>query len=101
MIGDPSGRDEERPLQMSDIIHQNSTSIGRQLGVIFENAIKYALKRIRLDKPILPIKTLNNLDWWHEMSLINFLQTTGKYMRIAPMLSRERLDGSLINESKC
>ncbi|GJJ06259.1 hypothetical protein Clacol_000450 [Clathrus columnatus] len=92
LIGDPSGRNEERPLQAQDIIQQHSTSIGRQLESVFGNIMAYASRKMYLDKPILPIKIMNNLDWWHSVSLVNFLQTTGKHMKIAPMLSRERFD---------
>ena len=71
-IGDPSGKDKERPLLEESQIDGNVAAIGK----LFERF---------LDGPIV----VNNLDWLGKFSLIDFLRDVGKQFRMGPMLSKE------------
>jgi tyrosyl-tRNA synthetase len=81
MVGDPSGRSEERPLLSEQQIQTNLESLRRTLsGILGED-----------------VKVLNNYDWYRDMSAISFLRNIGKHYRMGTMLAKDsvksRLDG--------
>lgn len=78
MIGDPSGKSSERNLLDEETILRNVSGIKDNLKVFldFEAADNRSL-------------LLNNLDWFSDFSMINFLRDVGKFFRIGPMLSKE------------
>lgn len=76
MIGDPSGKNEERQLLTAQVIENNLQGIRRNLETI-------------LHQGKVPPMLLNNLDWFKEFTLIDFLREIGKYFRLGPMLGKE------------
>jgi tyrosyl-tRNA synthetase len=81
MVGDPSGRSEERPLLGEAQIEHNLSCLRNTLSSILgEN-----------------VKVLNNYDWYRDMSAISFLRNVGKHFRMGSMLAKDsvksRLDG--------
>ena len=78
MIGDPSGTSKERPLLSRDEIKENIKSIQKTI----EQLLDYSNKKTTP-------KILNNLDWYEEVSVIDFLRDTGKKFRLGPMLGKE------------
>ena len=79
MIGDPSGRSEERQLLTLEQIDENVAGIQRQL----ESFLDFS--------PSLPnrAQVINNADWLRKVSLIEFLRDIGKHFTVNTMLSRE------------
>ncbi len=71
-IGDPSGKDKERPLLQFAEIDANVQAIERQFTKC-------------LDKPLV----CNNDEWLSGYGLIAFLRDVGKHFRMGPMLSKE------------
>ena len=71
-IGDPSGKNHERPLLNKTTLAKNIEGIRLQLE-------KY------LQKPLI----LNNDDWLDSFPLIDFLRDVGKHFRLGPMLGKE------------
>ena len=71
-IGDPSGKDKERPLLKVAELEANLQSI--------ENHFKGILK-----SPLI----VNNDDWLSNFRLIDFLRDIGKHFRMGPMLSKD------------
>ncbi|KAJ1975886.1 tyrosyl-tRNA synthetase, partial [Dimargaris cristalligena] len=85
-IGDPSGRSSERTALDPDQLRNNVSTISKQLNAIFDNS----RKALGADRSSLPdITVTNNLDWTAPLSIIDFLSSVGKYMRIGPMMMRE------------
>ncbi len=76
-IGDPSGKDKERPLLDETQIDNNVSAIGKLLG-----------RFLNSDPDLAPI-VVNNLDWLGKFSLIDFLRDVGKQFRMGTMLSKE------------
>ncbi|MBB64199.1 MAG: tyrosine--tRNA ligase [Waddliaceae bacterium] len=78
LVGDPSGKDKERPLLSEDTVNQNIEGIRRNLHQVldFEN---------ESTKPLV----LNNYDWHSRFTFIDFLRDVGKYFRLGTMLSKE------------
>lgn len=83
MIGDPSGRSEERKLMSTDVIENNIRGI--------ENQIR---KILRFDIPN-SCKIVSNLEWLGKLSLIEFLRDTGKHFTVNMMLAKESVRSRL------
>ncbi|MFP8784011.1 tyrosine--tRNA ligase [Planococcus plakortidis] len=87
MIGDPSGRNEERQLQSTEQIDRNVESIKKQMEQIFDFQTENGAKMV------------NNRDWIGGMSVIEFLRDYGKLISINYMLAKDsvasRLEGGI------
>ncbi|HSI66509.1 MAG TPA: tyrosine--tRNA ligase [Planococcus sp. (in: firmicutes)] len=87
MIGDPSGRNEERQLQSTEQIDSNVQAIKGQMEQIFDFNSENGAKLV------------NNRDWIGEMSVIEFLRDYGKLISINYMLAKDsvasRLEGGI------
>jgi tyrosyl-tRNA synthetase len=79
MIGDPSGKRDERPILPLDQIDRNAEAIRRQLArfLTFESVQPNAA-RMR-----------NNADWLRQLPLMDFLRDTGKHLTLGFMLQKE------------
>lgn len=87
MVGDPSGKSEERTLLSEEQLQKNIEGIQQQLS-----------RYINFD-PSLPNKAIlvNNYDWFKNISFIQFLRDIGKHVTINYMMSkdsvRKRIEG--------
>ena len=87
MIGDPSGKSEERNLLSEEQLAQNIRGVQKQLE-----------KYLNFDES-LPNKArlVNNYDWFKPITFIDFLRTVGKHLTINYMMSkdsvRKRIEG--------
>lgn len=87
LIGDPSGRDTERPMQTVDEIASNVASL--------EKVIRDVLSRLAPDaKPTF----VNNLDWYGNMNVTTFLRDVGKTFRMGTMLAKESVRSRLSSD---
>jgi len=83
MIGDPSGRSEERQLQTTDQVAQNVQGIKKQLEMIFDFNSENGAKMV------------NNNDWIGEISLIEFFRDYGKLLSVNYMLAKDNVASRL------
>jgi len=87
MVGDPSGKSEERNLLDEDTLNHNLRGVKAQLE-----------KFLDFD-PVLPnsAEMVNNYDWFKDMSFLSFIRDVGKYITVNYMSAkdsvRKRLDG--------
>ena len=84
MIGDPSGKVQERNLLNHEIIKHNLSYITPQLEKIIgldENAI-----------------CCNNADWLTKLNLIDFLRDFGKYFSVNKMIQRDSVSSRLAEQ---
>ncbi len=88
MIGDPSGRSEERPLLTPDQIGENVAGIQRQL----ESFLDFS------EEAPNPARVVNNADWLTKVSLIEFLRDVGKHFSVSMMLGRESVRSRMERE---
>lgn len=70
LIGDPGGKDAERPLQDETTIERNVACANVQLKKIF-TGYDFTL--------------VNNLDWTKNMSVVEFLRDIGKHFSMTPL----------------
>lgn len=85
MIGDPSGKSAERQFLSAENIAHNLQGIRKDLETILHQG------------PTAPI-FVNNLDWYKNFSIIDFLRDVGKLFRVGPMLSKESVKKRLESE---
>lgn len=77
MIGDPSGKSEERNLLDDDALNHNVACIKEQLGRVVDLSDP--------DRGLL----VDNRDWTQPISILEFLRDVGKHVTVNQMLARE------------
>ncbi|EGQ4427099.1 tyrosine--tRNA ligase [Staphylococcus pseudintermedius] len=85
MIGDPSGKSEERVLQTEAQVDKNVRGIQQQMEQMFDFNVE--------NGPIL----VNNYDWLSQISLIEFLRDYGKHVGVNYMLGKDSIQSRLEN----
>ena len=85
MIGDPSGKSEERILLSKEKIDENVDAIYKQVSPFLDFSSK--IKN--------PAKFVNNSDWLRKINLLSFLRDIGKHFTVNTMLSRESVKNRL------
>jgi tyrosyl-tRNA synthetase len=78
LIGDPSGKTEERKLLSTEQAEENARGIRAQLEHFLD-----------FEAPSNPAIVENNLEWLGSMRLIDFLRDTGKHFSVNAMLKKE------------
>lgn len=74
LIGDPGGKDKERPMQDEKIISNNVHTAEKQLKKILDGY---------------KFKLVNNLDWLKDIRLLQFLRDVGKHFSMTPLVQRD------------
>jgi len=86
MVGDPSGKSDERNLQTEAMVEHNLAGMKKQLSKFlkFEEAGNGAVM-------------VNNNDWFKDMNLFTFIRDVGKHITVNYMMAKDsvkrRLDG--------
>lgn len=83
MIGDPSGKSEERVLQTEEQVDKNIEGISKQMLNIFEFGTDHGAVLV------------NNRDWLGQISLISFLRDYGKHVGVNYMLGKDSIQSRL------
>lgn len=77
LVGDPSGKREERPVLPAGQARQNAAAIREQLL----HFLDFEGRR--------PARMVDNADWLADMPLLDFLRDTGKHFTLNYMLQKE------------
>jgi tyrosyl-tRNA synthetase len=83
LIGDPSGKSEERKLQTVESIQHNVESIKSQLQSIFDFEGENGAVMV------------NNFDWIGPMDMVTFLRDFGKHIGVNYMLAKDTIASRL------
>ncbi|MBQ9812269.1 MAG: tyrosine--tRNA ligase [Thermoguttaceae bacterium] len=88
MIGDPSGKSDERKLQTIEQVQHNAECIKKQLSrfVDFDESASGAL-------------LVNNYDWMKDFSYLEFLRVIGKMFPVNVMLTKDSVKSRLESDS--
>lgn len=78
LIGDPSGKSQERSLLSLEQVQENLESIRRQLAAFLD-----------FDAPGNRARIVNNADWLAAIDLMSFLRDVGKHFTVNSMLGKE------------
>jgi len=87
MIGDPSGKTQERVLLSSEQIEENLAGIKQQLA-----------KFLDFDRSDNAARIVNNAEWLAAFDLLGFLRDTGKHFTVNYMLQKEAVNRRLESE---
>ena len=90
MIGDPSGKSDERNLLDQKTLKKNSQAIKKQ----FENFLDFDRKSN--NKAVM----LNNYDWMKSYTLVDFSRDIGKHITVNYMMSKESVKKRLGSNDK-
>jgi tyrosyl-tRNA synthetase len=84
IVGDPSGKKEERKQLREDVLQHNVECIKKQLSKFldFDNGENKAI-------------LVNNYDWFKEWSLLDFLKDVGKHITVSYMMSKDSVQNRL------
>ena len=74
LIGDPGGKDDERPLKTREEIQTNAQGIQKQVSAIFS------------DMDFTPV---DNYDWFKDVGYLEFLRDVGKQYSMTELLQRD------------
>ncbi len=80
MVGDPSGRSEERNLLDAETLAHNVESISKQLERILD-----------FSKGATQARLVNNADWTTQVTLLEFLRETGKHITVNQMMAKDSI----------
>ncbi len=87
MVGDPSGKSEERNLLSEEVLQHNQEGVRNQLARFLD---------FSATKPN-AAEMVNNYDWFKDFSFLNFIRDVGKHITVNYMMSKDsvkkRLDG--------
>ena len=86
MIGDPGGKDKERPISPIEVVKTNTKKVKQQLLSYFKG---------QEDR----VKFVDNADWLEHVTLISFLRDAGKFISINSMLDKDSVSTRLSRDT--
>ncbi len=89
MIGDPTGKSEERNLLSEDVLQRNQEGIKRQLEKFlqFDESMPNAAVMV------------NNYNWFKEMRFLDFIRDTGKHITVNYMMAKDSVKKRIESEN--
>ena len=90
MIGDPSGKSQERNLLDEATLKHNQNALKEQLSKFLEFNAKEDNSAI----------LVNNYDWMKDFSFLDFIRDVGKHITVNYMMSKDSVKKRLSSESK-
>jgi len=88
MVGDPSGKSDERNLQTPDQVEHNIAAIKTQLT-----------KFLDFSSTTNPARLVNNHDWMGPISFLEFLRDTGKHITVNTMVAKDSVRSRMEDRS--
>lgn len=89
MVGDPSGKSEERNLLSEDVLNKNVAGVQAQLE-----------KFLDFDKSLPNAAEIaNNYDWFKPISFLDFIRDTGKHITVNYMMAKDSVKKRLEGDS--
>jgi tyrosyl-tRNA synthetase len=83
MVGDPSGKRDERPVLPVEVIDRNAAGLKRQLSHFLD-----------FEGPA-AARVMNNADWLRNLGLMEFLRDTGKHFTVNYMLQKDSVQSRM------
>lgn len=89
MVGDPTGKSEERVLLSEDVLSKNSAGIKAQL----EKFLDFTPQKPNAAEMV------NNYDWFKEISFLDFIRDTGKLITVNYMMAKDSVKKRLESDT--
>lgn len=84
MVGDPSGKSEERVALSEDILRHNEACVRKQLE-----------KFLDFNSGANSAEIVNNFDWFKGMAFLDFLREVGKHITVSYMMAKDSVQKRL------
>ncbi len=84
MVGDPSGKSEERNLLDAETLNHNVACVQKQLEQFLD-----------FDCGANSAEVVNNYDWFKDMNFLDFIRDTGKHITVNYMLAKDSVKSRL------
>ncbi|HEX5153655.1 MAG TPA: tyrosine--tRNA ligase [Parafilimonas sp.] len=89
MVGDPSGKSQERNFLSEDVLQRNLAGIKKQLEKFLD---------FDESKPNAAVM-VNNYDWFNEMGFLDFIRDVGKYITVNYMMAKDSVKKRIEGET--
>jgi tyrosyl-tRNA synthetase len=89
MVGDPSGKSEERNLLSEDILRHNEEGVKKQLMQFLD---------FDSSKPNCA-EMVNNYDWFRDMSFLHFIRDVGKHITVNYMMAKDSVKKRIVQRT--
>jgi tyrosyl-tRNA synthetase len=89
MVGDPSGKSEERNLLSTEVLQHNQEGIRKQLERFLDFDPAKANAAVMV----------NNYDWFKDMNFLDFIRDVGKHVTVNYMMAKESVRKRIEGES--
>lgn len=89
MVGDPSGKSEERNLLSEDVLRHNQEGVKKQLMQYLDFDESKANHAVMV----------NNYDWFKDLSFLDFIRDVGKHITVNYMMSKDSVKKRLEGDS--
>jgi tyrosyl-tRNA synthetase len=88
MVGDPSGKSQERNLLSEDVLQHNLNGIKSQLEKFldFNNSANSA-------------QMVNNYDWFKDFTFLNFIREVGKHITVNYMMAKDSVKNRISGDT--
>jgi tyrosyl-tRNA synthetase len=89
MVGDPSGKSEERNLLSEEVLQHNQEGVKGQLEKYLDfdkNKPNYA-------------EMVNNYDWFKDMSFLQFIRDVGKHITVNYMMAKDSVKKRIVQRT--
>jgi len=89
MVGDPSGKSEERNLLSEEVLRKNVEGVHRQLSKFldFDSSKSNAAEMV------------NNYDWFRDMNFLGFIRDVGKHITVNYMMAKDSVKKRIESEN--
>ena len=84
MVGDPSGKSQERNLLSEEVLDHNLEGIKKQLS-----------KFLDFEADTNPAEMVNNYDWFRDFNFLDFIRDVGKHITINYMMAKDSVKSRL------
>ena len=88
MVGDPSGKSEERNLLSDETLQRNVAGIQRQLEKYLDFGTATTIAA----------EIANNYDWFNQLSFLHFIRDVGKHITVNYMMAKDSVKKRLESE---
>lgn len=88
MVGDPSGKSQERNLLSEDILQRNLNGIQKQL----EKFLDFSSSDNKAE-------IVNNYDWFRDFSFLNFIRDVGKHITVNYMMAKDSVKNRISGDT--
>jgi tyrosyl-tRNA synthetase len=89
MVGDPSGKSEERNLLTEEVLQHNLTGVKQQL----EKFLDFSPSKPNAAEMV------NNYDWFRNMNFLHFIRDAGKHITVNYMMSKDSVKKRIDSEN--